>query len=73
MARPRKTRRNLYHTDEGNPDARARRPVGGGRSRAIAAFFWGKKRQRVAANADATDDAVARAVAFFQARLSAQR
>ena len=33
----------------------------------------GKKRQRVEANAEATDDAIARAVEFFQARLSAQR
>jgi carboxymethylenebutenolidase len=33
----------------------------------------GAKRQRVEANAEATDDAVARAVEFFQARLSAHR
>jgi dienelactone hydrolase len=33
----------------------------------------GAKRQRVDANADATDDAVARSVKFFQERLSAKR
>ncbi len=33
----------------------------------------GKKRQRIEANAAARDDAVARAVAFFQARLSVHR
>jgi dienelactone hydrolase len=39
VARPNKTRWNLCHANEGNPDARARRPVGGGRSRVTTEAF----------------------------------